>query len=506
MIKPESDVALSETASRRSVWLIVRQRLFNALPNVLILLTLGGAWLTIHRLQTHDRHDHVAEPSVSELQDADVIELAEGKRQAGQFQSSLVELKSLAHEHVVPGRLRYDQGSHIDVKSPVEGILVELRVAPGEQVDAGALLAVVYSPEVGQARSEVLRRQKELQIARQVLAREQDLVTNLDEFLALLERRAPVEKIEEQLRNKSLGNYRQGLLSAYSKLCLAEQLVENLPTLVATGAVAGRVAYERETERRVAESEYQTAREDAAYAARLALSRAEAAAEEAERQLNLAWQSLDALLGNPAPRRDTQEFAAESLLKLEVRAPFAGTIESRQFAANERVSRGDTLFVLANTTRLTVEASIRDNDWAVIGLQPEATITVIVPALNHQSFPANVRYFGRELQVENNSIPLVATIDNQHGQLRPGMFVRVKIPVSASREVVTIAPDAVMQHEGQQFVFVDLQDGKFKKVDVTVGATVGDLVEITHGLQPGQLVVTRGAFLLKSELLQRAEE
>jgi multidrug efflux pump subunit AcrA (membrane-fusion protein) len=52
---------------------------------------------------------------------------------------------------------------------------------------------------------------------------------------------------------------------------------------------------------------------------------------------------------------------------------------------------------------------------------------------------------------------------------------------------------------------VDLKNGVFKRVNVTTGQASNEWVEITDGLSPGQLVVTNGAFLLKSELLLQGE-
>ena len=107
--------------------------------------------------------------------------------------------------------------------------------------------------------------------------------------------------------------------------------------------------------------------------------------------------------------------------------------------------------------------------------------------------------------VETNSIPLVATLENCDSLLRPGMFVRVTIPKGPMRYGLSIKPEAVVQHDNQPFVFLDMKRDGFKKVDVTLGNSTDDWVEVTHGLNEGQLVVTRGAFLLKSELLLKGE-
>jgi len=191
---------------------------------------------------------------------------------------------------------------------------------------------------------------------------------------------------------------------------------------------------------------------------------------------------------------------------MEVRAPFAGTVEARFFARRERVEQSNSMFVLANTDSLYVSADIRENEWAAMAIKPGQDVTVVAPAIPGRSFTAKVHYIGREVAVESNSLPLVATISNEDGLLRPGMFVRVSLPVAQSDDVVAVRTESVMQHENEKFVFVSLDDQTFRRVDVQTGVNNEEWVEIKEGLQAGEPVVASGAFLLKSELLLAGEE
>ena len=110
------------------------------------------------------------------------------------------------------------------------------------------------------------------------------------------------------------------------------------------------------------------------------------------------------------------------------------------------------------------------------------------------------------MAIDSNSLPLVGTINNADGLLRPGMFVRVSIPVEQPAKAVAVRPESVLQHENETFVFVAVNESTFRRVDVTTGRGNEEWVEITDGLNVGQPVVSRGAFLLKSELLLAGEE
>ncbi len=387
----------------------------------------------------------------------------------------------------------------------MDGILAEVLVSTGQYVESGQLLAVLRSPEIGQARAEILKRKKEREIAQQVLRRELSLAQNLQDMLALLDQGQSVEALEGAFRDRAMGSYRQDVLSAYAQVQLSAELLAKIEPLADSGAIAGRAIRERRTERQVAETVFRTARDQATYAANQAKINADAKLSEADRQLNLAWQALETLLGYKENRDNLTLSDEDALSRLDVRAPFSGSVEAHGFAKNERVMRGDSLFVLANTNSLYVAASIRESDWSAVSLEQGTLVSVMVPALGDRIFEARIRYFGREVMADTNSIPLVATIENSEGLLRPGMFVRVTIPIGDSRQALSVKPESVVQHENQSFVFVDMLSGSFKRVDVSTGLASDDWIEVTQGLSPGQLVVTNGAFLLKSELLLLGE-
>src|SRR5262249_34147104 len=147
----------------------------------------------------------------------------------------------------------------------------------------------------------------------------------------------------------------------------------------------------------------------------------------------------------------------EQLSRVEIRAPFAGTIEERRFAQAERVRTSDTLFVLADTSTLWVAADLRERDWQALALAAGQEVDVETPALPGRTLKARIRYVGRQVEAETNAIPLIAELSNADGLLRPGMFARVRLTVGKERQALCVPSNAVVQHEGVKFLFV--QDG-----------------------------------------------
>jgi cobalt-zinc-cadmium efflux system membrane fusion protein len=67
---------------------------------------------------------------------------------------------------------------------------------------------------------------------------------------------------------------------------------------------------------------------------------------------------------------------------------------------------------------------------------------------------------------------------------------------------VLIVPESAVQRErDRRFVFVQRDAHTFEARDVTLGESNGEVVKILDGLQEGEPIVVKGAYVLKSELL-----
>ena len=488
---------------RTSSFAKLASAVFKGMPTLLVLSILALGWLAVRQINSN-ANSGATLSSLSELRDdSAILHLPQGKLQSGQFHCETVQQQWVQERHEVPGRVHYDESRHIEVKAPMEGVLAELLVKPGDNVEKGQLLASIKSPEIGQARAEVLRRQQMLNIAQQKLNREQELAKNLYDFFDQLDQGKKSSEIEAAFSNRPLGSFRQDLLSAYSQFSLAQSLIENGKELSGSGAISGRTIRERESGLANASATFRTLRDQTAFASKQSKLQAEADLEDAQRQCDIAKQIVEALLGTDEVRDKVDSI--EALSRLEIRAPFSGTVENRMRSQNERVNKAEPLIVLADTRSLYVSADIRETDWSAVAVKEGTLLMVSVPALDNSQLQAHVHYIGRQVTAESNSIPLIATIDNKEGQLRPGMFVRVSIPVGEPRMTLAVKPSSVVQHDNQKFVFVALDDGGFQRTNVVTGLTSHAWIEITEGLSSGQSVVDHGVFLLKSELLLEGE-
>jgi len=426
------------------------------------------------------------------------------KATVARIETQPAERRALGRTISVPGRIQYDDTRHIQVRAATAGVLVDVLVKPGDSVVSGQVLAILSSPEVGTARADVLQKEAEAQVLAEEFAWREKMNEGILKLSDAIAKREPLDAIRKSFRDVPLGKGGEGVLTAYSRLRLADSLAQGVSGAQESGAVSQRMVRERLSELESADAGLKGATEQAVFEGRQAFRQSQVGLEAARRRLEVSRQHLNTLLGYT--EQMSAKAAPADLSHVEVRAPFAGTIEQKIVSAAERTQLGETLFVLADTTSLWIAADLRERDWSALRLREGDPLTIESPAIPGKTIAAKVHFLGREVSEATNSVPLVGVVDNRDGALRPGLFARVTIPVEVPRDVVAVPESAVTRHDGAPFVFVAEGASEYREVPVRTGLEQQGWVEVLDGIRSGEPVVTAGTFFLKSELLLEAED
>ncbi|QDS97173.1 efflux RND transporter periplasmic adaptor subunit [Adhaeretor mobilis] len=470
----------------------------------LIAIIFTGWLLTQYRVGTEDSE---APEESSLVEPTSIVRLSEAKQQVAAIQVKRVERGDLSLTRMLPARFAYDDTRHVAVRAATDGVLVSVDVRPGDTVEAGQPIAVLRSPATGTARSKVLTRLAELELAKTDSDRCLSIYQGVKNLTESIQKQIPVHSIEQQLGDSSLGSYRRELLTDYSKALLAAKLARSASGIRDSGAISGRVLQQRESEVQQARASLEAAIDQSLYDTRQAYNRAAAAKDTAQRSLEISRQTLATLLGTSAAEELTplSKSIEADLALLQIRSPITGTVERKVYSANERVTTGSELFIIADTSQLWVEADIRDRDWQAVQLRPGDRVTVSTPAVKQADAEATIYFVGREVDPLSGAIPLVASIENHEGRFRPGLFARVEVPIGVVPNVLMAPDSAVVDLNGESSVFVQTGDG-YLPVTIETGAKSSNQWEVRAGLTEGQQIVVEGAFILKSELLLEGEE
>jgi len=115
-----------------------------------------------------------------------------------------------------------------------------------------------------------------------------------------------------------------------------------------------------------------------------------------------------------------------------------------------------------------------------------------------RTFSAHIKFINPRADPVTRAVSILAEVQNETGELKDGLFVKGKIETSRRQDVLLIPQVSVLSEQikfPSRYVFV-VDNGKVHKQPVETGTPVSDIVEIVKGLEGGEQVVTRGAFLL----------
>ena len=82
------------------------------------------------------------------------------------------------------------------------------------------------------------------------------------------------------------------------------------------------------------------------------------------------------------------------------------------------------------------------------------------------------------------------------------MYATVELATTGTGEALYVPQESIQEMNGHSIVFVASGEDKFHTRPVETGPRAGSAIAILSGLNAGDRVVTRGAFLLKSEMLK----
>ena len=227
------------------------------------------------------------------------------------------------------------------------------------------------------------------------------------------------------------------------------------------------------------------------------LQRREATMKTAQAEAREARNRLE-LLG--VPRREVERLDREDTIKADVslRAPFDGRVIMRKITRGEVVEMQQKLFTVADLSDVWVVGNVPEKDVQFI--RKDQKVNVIVSAYPHAIIPGTITYVGDVLDPATRTMRLRVTVLNPNRLLKPEMFATVLVYASPTPDALTVPLEAVQNGPTGRMVFVQRGTNDFEVRTVKVGSEQGEVVTVLEGVSVGEQVVTKGSFVLKSEM------
>jgi membrane fusion protein (multidrug efflux system) len=233
--------------------------------------------------------------------------------------------------------------------------------------------------------------------------------------------------------------------------------------------------------------------------ARADVASAKATLAESENHLRRAQQLFktkavsESELDQRLTRRDADsamlDAAKSRLADTTVRAPFAGLAGLRNVSLGSYVTPETVITTLDDTETIKLDFSVP----ATLLSRIEVGVAVIArsAAWPDAVFEGQITSMDTRVDPVSRTLTVRALLANEDGRLRPGMFLTVSL-LRDDIIALVIPETAIVPERSSQFVLVVGDDSMIERRQVHTGRRRPGFVEVTHGLEPGEVVVVEG--------------
>lgn len=186
----------------------------------------------------------------------------------------------------------------------------------------------------------------------------------------------------------------------------------------------------------------------------------------------------------------------QALRAMPIYSPASGHVVEKSVVHGSSVAVGQTVYRIADLSRVWVEAEVYEADLARVRKGQKARVTLSY--LPGRSFAGEVTFVSPVLDASTRTGRVRLELPNDDLTLKPNMYAEVTL-LGDGADALQIPREAVLYTGRRRLVFVDLGGGRVKPQEVTVGRESGSRVEVLSGLEAGDVVVTSGNFLLAAE-------
>ncbi|MBV6457322.1 MAG: Multidrug resistance protein MdtA [Fimbriimonadaceae bacterium] len=461
--------------------------------------------------------------------DPDLVAIGQEQANLIGLKTASVQLSSTAGGLQTTGQVSANPNGMVVVNARASGRILSLGALPGTTVSRGTTLAVIESPELGEAQAAYKRAVAEVVQANASVKIAQSGITAAETRLNVAQRTSVRQRqlaATGAFASPSLEAAKSALSKAEKDVSAAETSVRSLEVRVRQleQGVASGVVARRELE--AARAELETAKSgqtDAQRQLRLAneaLAREESITAKGLRnakEVDLAQSEVDIARSVLASSRNGLLQAradlsrAQSMVRVArdqiallgggagggnrvvITAPISGEVERRSVSAGQTVAVGQELYELLNADVVWVLSDVYEADIPKVRIGQK--VEVVADALPGRTYPGEVAFVHNEVDEKTRTTKVRIVVGNPGERLKQNMFVRVQLGTGGRGQ--TLVPTAAVQTTGGvSVVFVEEVHGTYRRTVVQTGGTLGDRTIVLSGLEPGKKVVTDGAYQL----------
>lgn len=178
-----------------------------------------------------------------------------------------------------------------------------------------------------------------------------------------------------------------------------------------------------------------------------------------------------------------------------LRAPRGGIVSYRDAEVGTYAAAGTKLLTIVDNSSIYIDCSVSDYDAAL--LQTGQEVNVNVEALG-KNYPGRIIFVSPDQQKENKNPAVRIFLKETGGEVKSGMFARSRVDFLQRDSTIFLHKKHIVEKNGKQYVFVINEKNIAEQREVTLGISNAESVEITEGLQTGEVVAASNLSRLRS--------
>jgi membrane fusion protein (multidrug efflux system) len=215
----------------------------------------------------------------------------------------------------------------------------------------------------------------------------------------------------------------------------------------------------------------------------------------------ISSETYDVALGELNVLRAELQLIEAQLLKTEIRAPFSGVIGLRWVSPGSYLSSQTRIASLNDLDPVKLDFSVPEKYSSLMRVGDEISFAV---ESFHRTFPGTIYAVEPSVDAATRSLRVRARCPNSDGALIPGVFANVDLVLRSIPDALTVPAIAVIPELGGKKVFV-YEDGVAQPRTVETGIRSESVVQITKGLEEGDVVIVSGLLQLQPGLAVEIE-
>ena len=177
-----------------------------------------------------------------------------------------------------------------------------------------------------------------------------------------------------------------------------------------------------------------------------------------------------------------------------ITAPFSGVVDEISLKVGEMAAPQMPAFRLINTDEMYIKADVTERYLSVI--KEGDLVEVNFPGVGVKQ-ASKVGRIGQYINPNNRTFKIRLKLNNEGNKLKPNLLGELKIRDYVNDSTIVVPTSLIqMTPSGEEFVYT-LENNQARKVMVTTGQSYNDRVEVLSGLQPGAVLINKGARSIK---------